>query len=98
MPIDTIVGNPEAFKRSEDLDAYLENLRAYEAKYQCEAGILKMQNRQLGAIYYVYPKLEAETLLRKPITASTPEIPIKFYSIADLEKLQEALFSEKNSL
>jgi len=79
-----------------DFDVYIRNLQAYQEKYGCKAGILKVQNRQLGAIYYVHSQEEASEAFKRPIVATTPEIPVKFYKIDDLVQMRERLLTKSS--
>ena len=96
MAIETVVGNPELLKSAGDFDVYIRNLQAYQEKYGCKAGILKVQNRQLGAIYYVHSQEEASEAFKRPIVATTPEIPVKFYKIDDLVQMRERLLTKSS--
>ena len=90
MPTETIVKDPKRMTLSE-INQTLTDIIAYEQETGESWVVLKMQNRQLGAIHHVTSQKEAEKEINAPVSSNprTCEWGIKFYSRSDFEQLKE---------
>ena|GEM_PF-5264383 len=87
MATETIVKDPKRMTLSE-VEQTLSDIIAYEQETGESWGVLKMQNRQLGAIHYITSREEAEREISAPVSNSprTCEWGIKFYSRSYFEQ------------
>ena len=63
MSIDAFVSiHPGRIRNSKEVNEILSRIKRFEKKRKCEAGVVIIQNRQLGGIYEIVSKEEAEKL------------------------------------
>ena len=93
MPVDIIVKNPERIRKLGEVEDILSRILTYEQETGNCAGVLKMQNRQIGAIHYIISQREAEKEINKPVLNEprTCEWGVKFYPHSYFEELRERL-------
>ena len=91
MPINPITKNPERIRSLDEVDSILTNLRIHQRENRMPAGVLLLQNRQLGGVYVIETQDKAEVALSTPILADTPEFGITFYTVAYFEAMRDRL-------
>lgn len=87
----SIVKDPERIKTLRELEIVLDKIKAYEKNIGVSTGVLLLQNRQLGAIYYVTSEAEAKRSIEHP---GTCEWGIKFYPKSYFENKRSELSKE----
>lgn len=90
MAIELLVKNPERIRTISEVDEILSTIEQYEKETGKTAGVLKMQNRQLGAIYYVTSREEANKEISAPKIC---EWGIKFYPYSFFKALKHKMIS-----
>ena len=89
MTIDTTVDiHPRRIRTLEEVDSTLAKINNYERKKKCEAGVVIIQNRQLGGNYEVVSKEEAIKGIKNPRTC---EWYVDFYPRSYFEDLRKKL-------
>lgn len=89
MVINTIVDtHPARIRTLKEVDDILSMLEHYEAIYDCKAGVVLKQNRQLGGSYRIVSKDEAERGINNP---NTCEWYVRFFSHSYFEELKRKL-------
>lgn len=96
MPINPLVCKPERIRDIAELEDILERMEIYRREYvpnHSEVGVLLIQNRQLGAIYMIESRENAEKEISKPVLSNprTPEWGVKFYPHSYFVELRERL-------
>jgi len=99
MPINPFVCNPERIVDLVELEDVLARMETYRKEYEpdaSEVGVLLIQNRQLGAIYIIESKENAERKKDKPISDDgmgnrSCEWGVRFYPRSYFERLRERL-------
>jgi len=87
----TLVSDPERISTQWQLDQYLERIRLYQREYHCKAGVLFMQNRQLGAMFFIESEQDAKQKFEAYRQGRIVEIPLKFYTLDDLVSMRDRL-------
>ncbi len=98
MPIKPFVCRPERINHRRELDEILGRMDIYakESGYASDkVGVLMIQNRQLGAIYEITSREEAEIEIGNPYNNGggkrTSEWGVKFYPRSFFEELKMRL-------
>ena len=101
MGVDIFVGNPEKISKINELERVIQRLKQYKKEFLKDnesAGVLLLQNRQIGGIYYITSDKEARELMSVPVIGRKPvEIPIKFWPYSYFEDLRKKLKQPTNS-
>lgn len=91
MTIELLVKDPERIRTIHEVDEILSTIEQYEKETGKPAGVLKMQNRQLGAMYYVASREEANKEIAAPKIC---EWGIKFYPYSFFKDLKQKMLSD----
>ena len=100
ISVDIFVGiHPERINEINELEEALSKIGTYELVFNCNAGVLYMQNRQFGSSLIITSSREAHYELNKPILNEprTPEWGLKFYTKAYFEELKKKLHRDNNA-
>jgi len=89
MTIDTFIDiHPKRIVTVAEVDNTLSKIGNYEREMKCEAGVVLVQNRQLGGSYEIVSKEEAIDGINNPRTC---EWYVKFYPHSYFKKLRDIL-------
>ncbi|MBS3171830.1 hypothetical protein J4449_04430 [Candidatus Woesearchaeota archaeon] len=95
MSIDAFVSiHPGRIRNSKEVNEILSRIKRFEKKRKCEAGVVIIQNRQLGGIYEIVSKEEAEKGIKNPRNIDRY---VGFYQRSYFEELKERLEKESKS-
>ena len=87
MKIDNFVDiHPKRIRTAAELDEIMSKIETYEQKLKCEAGVVIVQNMQLGATYEIVSEGEALSGIANP---GKSEQYAKFYPYSYFLSLRE---------
>ena len=98
MAIDIITDNPKKIDKLECVDQVLHNLQLYQRETGKEAVVLLTQNLQLGAVYTITTREQAENKIRMPRKNSTSEFGIEIFPYYYFQDLRTRLLNQKQSM
>lgn len=89
ISVDTTVGiHPKRIRSISEVEGILSKIVNYEQRVGSNAGVLVMQNKQLGGSYRIESKSKAYEIMAQPTKC---EFGIKYYSRSYFEKLKISL-------
>ena len=87
MTVDTHVKDPEQITDAKEIDDILARMQAYENERGGQAVVLLIQNHQVGPIYKIRSKQEAQKRIQTP----SCEPGIDYLTRSDIEQLKKKL-------